>query len=429
MKRLLLLSYHYVPLNSIATQRAVGFVRHLPEHGIYPVVVTHDWQRAGDSEWDWQIRRGTEHRVETHPDHTVIYLPLPAEARPYTATSLQTLSHLYRGRFDLGGLMPASRKAYARFLAEHGSTLGPLDGVLAEFNPHHHLELGYRFARQRALPFCADLRDLWSPTAEVGHVEGGPTARLRDRFVRRSWKKWLKRAAVVSTVSPPLAKFLEGFLDRSAITVRNGVEPDLFHGITRVKPERFTLAYVGTLYRDQDTALLLEFLQSLPQEMDWELHWLGATDPTREEALRFQWSSVGLHLNNLRITGRSSRTNALTLMRSAQVLLYPTWPGLPGVVSGKIYEYLASGTPTAVLSRDPNMDVVELVAAAPNGQVFLEGSSASWNAWIGELQLAWNDAQGSPVPHTSPYERSAGVAFWVRAFEQATASKKKKKRG
>ena len=82
MKRLLLLSYHYVPLNSIATQRAVGFVRHLPEHGIHPVVVTHDWQRAGDSEWDWQIRRGTEHRVETHPDHTVIYLPLPAEARP-----------------------------------------------------------------------------------------------------------------------------------------------------------------------------------------------------------------------------------------------------------------------------------------------------------------------------------------------------------
>ncbi|MGC6531926.1 MAG: hypothetical protein ACON34_02885 [Flavobacteriales bacterium] len=420
MKRLLLLSYHYTPLNSIATQRAVGFVRHLPAHSIHPVVVTHDWQRTGDSEWDWQIRRGTVHRVETHPDHTVIYLPLPPEARPYTATSFQTLSHLYRGRFDLGGLMPASRKAYARFLAEHGSTLGPLDGVLAEFNPHHHLELGSRFARQRGLPFCADLRDLWSPTAEIGHVEGGPAARLRDRFVRRSWKKWLKRAAVVSTVSPPLAAFLEGFLDRPAITVRNGVEPDLFDGIAPVRPERFTLAYVGTLYADQDTALMLELLQGLPQDVQWQLHWLGATDPEREKALRFQWSSVGLAPDRLRITGRSSRANALTLMRSAQVLLYPTWPGLPGVVSGKIYEYLASGTHTAVLSRDPQMDVVELAAAAPDGEAFLEGSSAAWNAWISDLHLAWKNGQDATTPHTEPYERSRGVATWAHAFKHAT---------
>lgn len=411
MKRLLILSYHFRPLNAIASLRANAFADHLHHHGIRPIIVTHDWQETAPEHW--QVRQG-DASIHTHFEtHEVLRLPLPPAANSPAGSRLKSALCMLKGQFDLGAWLPESRAAYAAFLASNHEALGGLDGVLAIYNPHHHLELGWSFAQERGLPYCADLRDLWSPDAETGKPPTGLGARFKEAQMRRHWKRWLSDAAVLSTVSPPLANTLETWLNRPAITVRNGVEQGLFDGIEALPQTRFTVAHVGTLYAQQPLDGLGAAMQRF-EENGGELvfRWIGLRQQDQANRVKQLWAEFGLQ-STLEIVSRVSRQEALEEMRNAHALFYPTWPNRPGIVSGKIYEYLASGTPILATADSEGMDVVGLIKRSPVGFSFGPGEADSMAMRLGGLQKSMMDKQ------PTFFLRETEVERWAEAFAEA----------
>ena len=427
MKRLLVLSYHYAPFNSMATYRAVAFAQHLPEHGIHPIIVTHTWAKDGEGEHHWHIFQGGALQVEEHPHHTVVRLPLPVGTKPYTPGALRSFSALLAGRFDLGGYLPASHEAYRQFLGSNHPVLQNLDGVLGIFNPHHHLELGAAFAQRQCIPFCADLRDLWSPDAGTTPLYTGWKHRLRERLMLRHWKRWLCQAQVVSTVTPTWANTLQDFLGKPVITVRNGIETGAFDNAANVTPETFTLAYIGSLYPQQDVTPLAQALAALPQSCAWQFHWVGAPSVEAVEEVRQRMAACGVDANRIQGQTRTTRAEALGWMRGAQVLVYPAWPNQPGIIGGKVYEYLASGTPVLITAPNRDQDVVRLAALSDSAAVFTPEEQSALVAWIQDRHQKWSTQSEKPgTQNTTPFERSTQVARWAEVFLQEKKGVKKR---
>ena len=285
------------------------------------------------------------------------------------------------------------------------------------FNPHHHLELGAQFAQSRAVPFCADLRDLWGADAGTERLYSGWKHRLREWLVKRYWKKWLTQAHLVSTVTPTWGHTLAHFLGTPVTTVRNGIEAGAFEHADQVVPNTFTLAYVGSLYAEQDLAPLAKALAALPKHYKWQFQWIGAPHACAIEQLRTQLSAYGLDKERIQGKTRTSRSEALGWMRGAQILVYPAWPNQPGVIGGKVYEYLASGTPVVITAPNRQQDVVELASSVTSAAVFTTEDGVALTEW---LRSKHNDWAANPTAqrdlNTAPFERSTQVAVWAAAF-------------
>lgn len=374
MKRLLILSYHFRPLNVMASLRTNAFADYLHEVGIHPVVLTHDWAKEGNGV-----------RTEVFESHTVIRLPHPETGKAYKPGPVKTLLELRKGHFDLGGYLPASRKMYLDFLQQHQPDQ-PYDGILGIYNPNHHLELGALFSKKWGIPFYADVRDLWTAHADTGQLEKGWKGRYREKLLKKYWKEWLAQAEGISTVSDHWARFLQEFTGRPCQTMRNGVEEGLFDGIERKAADVFTILHAGRLYPDQDLGVLFRGLQMFKEtELPFHVHFMGADQEARER-IESDALQHGL-LDEVEISGRVSREEALQSMKNAHLLFYPAWEDHPGIIAGKVYEYMAAGIPVLVAPADEKSEAVRLITESGVGKGMNDGIAIA--QWLEVLSESW----------------------------------------
>jgi hypothetical protein len=224
---------------------------------------------------------------------------------------------------------------------------------------------------------------------------------------------------MVSTVTQPWADFMTEFLGKPALCVRNGIERGAFEGITPLATSTFAVAYIGTLYPEQELEPLAEALRSLPPNTRWEFLWIGARSETALAELSQRLQALGIPAGRIHGRTRVARAEALAWLRSAHLLVYPTWPNVPGIVGGKVYEYLASGTPVLVTARHRNLDVVHLTEASEMGRAFTPDQQPALNAWVQTLYSAWES--GQPVRgavNEEGYLREVQVGVWVEGVKR-----------
>jgi len=51
MKKILILSYHFPPMNVIASQRALGYANNFKKFGFEPTIVTYDWTKKAEDQY------------------------------------------------------------------------------------------------------------------------------------------------------------------------------------------------------------------------------------------------------------------------------------------------------------------------------------------------------------------------------------------
>ena len=200
------------------------------------------------------------------------------------------------------------------------------------------------------IPWVADFRDLWANN----HI-----ASAKGLF--RLWENWAESktvgqyADILLTVSKPLAEDLRSRRSQPVMVVENGFDPDEFsnlsfekEGITQLKTSKVTIVYTGTIYPGKrDPSPLFKAVRQL-----FELGILRKG----EIQMRF----FGDNLANLNqiveqydvkdfvdVCGHVDRQTALLAQRNADLLLLLEWgdPTARGVLTGKVFEYMASGKP------------------------------------------------------------------------------------
>lgn len=238
------------------------------------------------------------------------------------------------------GALAATRRVLRRLPVDCVITSSPFEST--------HL-IGFGLGPRRP-PWVADLQDGWS------FESWRPSLPLS---LQRRVDGWLERqvltgADAVTALPRAVAADVRRRFRRTAHHITDGWDPELERELPQVPatglhPDRVTLLHTGTLWRHgQDPSPLFEALQRLRVEdpglgARLELVLAGPLSSAEELRLRqFRLDGVVRHVGHL------SRVEAVALQRRADALLI-VGPGQRDAVTGKIFEYLASGRPIVVL--------------------------------------------------------------------------------
>lgn len=241
-----------------------------------------------------------------------------------------------------------------------GRANGPFDVVLSSSGPYtaHLVGLGLR---ESARLWIADFRDLWTDNQSF---PGLYPFIVRERALER---RVLAQADIVTTVSQPLAEQLGRLGARQVEVIFNG---HFEREIEPVPPDRvfaddglLRIVYTGSIYpRQQDCRVVFAALASLGERASrFRVVVAGSGRPHWEKVAEQQGVA---HLLDHR--GPVPRPVALAMQRDADALLAVEFAGVSdGVLSGKIFEYLASQAP--IIVTGPRGCVGDLVEQAGRG--------------------------------------------------------------
>jgi glycosyltransferase involved in cell wall biosynthesis len=319
-KRLLVIANPYPPMASAGTTRVVRFLRHLPEAGWEPSVLTATAEgpaavppgvRVARAPVPWPRQLLGGGRRSTRVNRWV------AVPDPYFSwvgpAVLKGREILRRERFDV--LFSSSPRASAHLVA----------AILSE-----HADL----------PWLADYRDPWS----TYQFRQYPTRAHRSAHARlEAWA--LRRAAAVTAVNRPIVDDLVArhpWLGGRAHVLPNGFDrterpADVSLG------DGFWIVHTGRLYgREQQVAAFLEALAALPPDI--KALFVGVD----ESRVRPDADRLGLG-DRVRVEPFVPLPVALGYQRAAGALLLVNGRR-PESMSSKVFEYLQAGRPVFAIS-------------------------------------------------------------------------------
>jgi glycosyltransferase involved in cell wall biosynthesis len=228
--------------------------------------------------------------------------------------------------------------------------------------------IGGLLHERTGVPWIADFRDPWT------HAPFYPERPAMMRRIDQRLERWTARTATRTiAVNRGILEDLaarHGPLDRERlVTIPNGYDEADFEGLPRTDPGRLTIVHSGSLFASRDPVALREALADLcatepgfAEEV--EVHLAGRNDAEVEEA----FSRPPLD-RIVRTPGYLPHDQSLALLRSAHLclLLVGIERMNTGMLTGKIFEYLGSGTP--ILAFAPEGEASELIRRSRAGFV------------------------------------------------------------
>jgi glycosyltransferase involved in cell wall biosynthesis len=436
MKRVAILAYSYPPLNAIGSQRPSKLAKYLPAFGWAPTVITvePECRRFLEPPLDVEpLSAGAVHRTRDRSWHTWM-------ARRFGDRSAAELDRLTfdnvraSGRLRLSALHFIYQQLlsfpdevwpwlfeYARI--EAIARDAGVQALISTSPPATTHLLAARLARALDIPWIADFRDPWTQRATRRRVP--PMNRVEQWLEQRT----LAGASVLVTVSDPIARDLERLHGKPALVVPNGFDPADAAGEQApplpLAQGRLTIVYTGTLsHGTRDPSALFAALEATIaagelRADDLEVWLVGRNLEVARRALA-EWPALApiVHLRS-----PVPRAVALATQRAATALLILGSPGPEhdGVVTGKVFEYLAARRP--ILAFGTRGGALDRLLTETGGGVLATSAAEAGAAllhWARERRatgrILW---RGDPAA-LARYDRRALAGRWASLLDDLT---------
>ena len=351
MKKVLIVAYYFPPLGGMGAQRTLRYIRHLPDFGWLPHVLTVKRAAKGeiiDKTLLADIPKGVEVLRTAFLDRTFV-------SRLFLKLSLERLAY-YASRFmsyfppdHCIGWLP-----FAYFKAKKLIADEQIDVIYTTSAPYTAHLIGYFLKGRTGKPWVADFRDEWTQNP------------FREPLF--SWQRnvdlWLEQRVLSSadhviTVTEPyraqMSSLLRPALRGKFATITNGFDADDFKTCCSSVAEKFNIAYSGVFYGAQQPTHFLSALENLVNHgkipLDRiEIVFAGPARTWRPTTL----SEVSPLNKVIKLTGYISHHEAIHyLMNSDVLMLIVSRLRGKGNIPGKTFEYIASGKPIlALVPRD-----------------------------------------------------------------------------
>jgi hypothetical protein len=412
--RVLLVAYYVPPAGGPAVQRILQFIEHLGEAGWTPEVMT---VRAGAyPNRDASLRAEIPEEVRVHRtpslDPLAVYQALRGggeDALPAGSMGEDEPSWLeWVARWVRANIfIPDARVGWWPFAVWTGRRLlrsGRFDAVLTSGAPHSVHLIGRSLHRRDGTPWVADLHDPWTDISYYDDFPRTRWARRRDAALERSV---LAEADAVTTVSPSWADLFAGKAVNRYAVVENGIDlRDVARGDGSVDEATFTLAHVGKLYASRNPTVLWRALASLRgagRIPDLRVRLTGSVDPAVRRSIEAHDLAPIVEVEPF-----VPHEEALRRMASSTLLLLviESFAQADGMITSKLYEYLASGRP--VLGVGPpdgdaqallNRHEAGMMAGRDDVERVREIVISHYEAWAGGTPKA-GAARAALAPHS-----------------------------
>lgn len=400
MKRVLLLSYYWPPSGGPGVQRWLKNSFFLRKFGWETIVITP--QNPVASSIDESLLEEVPPGLEVH--HTAARDPFRAYAllkgkkgkQASTGgiglinnkSKKQQILNFIRANF----FIPDARKGWNPYLIEKAREIlktGQIDAIISTGPPHSTHLAARQLQKEFDLPWLADFRDPW---VNIFYNKLFPRTNRTIKKDQKLEDLVLASADRILTVSPGLAAEFQDRAKRVEL-LYNGYDPaDLPEPEANMK-HLFTLSYTGNFKPNQNVPALWSALQELVTDNQafaeaLNLTFVGNVDPGIRDALQEKGLSkfVSDH-------GYQPHHYATRIMVNSSALLFivPQTKDNHLILTGKLFEYLGSGTPLLSIAP-PRGNAAEIIDKTGRGPSIDYAEKEKIKARLLELFSTWSQS-------------------------------------
>lgn len=417
--RILVVAHNFPPLNSSASRRPYSWARAWADAG-------HDVQVLTTAKYALDGRTDAPLDCTGFAVHEVAYLPLApqpvtlpgegAHAAPRLGPVLRAVQRATR-RLRLGmGLFTQTPMAAWPALVRRGLALHAeraFDFMISTSGPEVCTFAAHSLARRAGIPWIADYRDLWFDEFAV------------QRYAFTTWatgalnRRMLRRARMASTISEGLAGYLRRAARCPVVVSYNG-----YLDVAEPRPhawadDRVHLVYTGNFYPEKRDPRPLFDVLARARGLRGKLC-IDVFGP-KEEWLLQRIAQAGLQ-DMVIVHGEVPYAQSIGAQRSADALLFVDWMDAraEGVLTGKLFEYLASGRPILCIGTRADTEAARMIVACRAGEVAVAPERI--DAALADVAAGRFTAAADPGA-VARYSRGEQARILLRAIEEALAAR------
>jgi glycosyltransferase involved in cell wall biosynthesis len=236
--------------------------------------------------------------------------------------------------------------------------------VIATHSPYVSLLAAWVYTlRNKNSILWVDFRDLWTGNHTV---TGTFLFRRLERYLER---KVLASASAVTTVSNGLAERLDG-AKYGAKVVYNAPSGSIINALNCSKKSSYDprrpiqFCYTGTVYSGwQDPSMFFEFISSYRSRKPPNLNEVRFCVASRNVGNLLSLAEAYGVKDFIDFKGALSRNEAMALQQESDVLvlLESSSSEVKGVLTGKVFEYLATDKPILLIGPGPDSELYQLL--------------------------------------------------------------------
>lgn len=356
MKKVLIITYYWIPSGGAGVQRWVKFTKYLRAFGWEPVIYTPENPEYPSSDLSFI--------GDIPEDVTIIKTPIwepfdiyrslvGKKGQPINAGFISENQHKgwkdklsiwIRGNF----LIPDPRKFWVRpsvtFLHNYLKE-NPVDAMVTTGPPHSMHLIGLQLKNHFPdLKWIADFRDPWT---NIDFYKELNLMKWADRKHHRLERKVIQAADAVTVVSKGMYEEFKQIRPNGLHIIHNGYDEEDVNIVQPPLDKHFTISHIGTLNAARNPLVIWQALKELCAERedfkkDIRIQLIGKVDFSVIAAI----NECGL-AKHLTKTDYLTHAEAIQKQQASQVLLLliNQSANAKGILTGKFFEYLASGRP------------------------------------------------------------------------------------
>ena len=364
MNRVLIITYYWPPSGGSGVQRWLKMSKYLPKNGWQPVIYTADGAEypVEDMSLEKDIAPETEvlrHEIVEPYSFYKKFLGINKDEKikagfinegKRKSSWKENVSVWLRGNLFIPDARCWWIRPSVKFLKKYLKS-NPVDAIISTGPPHSMHLIAKKLHKKFNIPWIADFRDPWT---DIDFYKDLRLTKWADRIHHRMEKSVLLSANEIVTVGNHCAQGLKKICGRDIKIITNGYDfnIDELNNYTKLT-DKFTLSHIGIIGANRNPILFWEAIKELVQDdvfaKSLNIRLIGQIDQSVIKSIND--NGIGQFVE---IIPYIPHSEVLEKQSESQVLLLfiNNTPNAKSVLTGKLFEYMASGRP--ILSIGPS---------------------------------------------------------------------------
>ncbi|MBK7029359.1 MAG: glycosyl transferase family 1 [Bacteroidales bacterium] len=379
-KKVLIISYYWPPSGGSGVQRWLKIVKYLNLYGWDPIIYTPENPEFPEIDNSLLAEIPVNTKVIKQPIWEPYHLykkwvglkkddkigaGFMSEKKKIGFT--ETIAVWLRGNL----FIPDARKFWIKPSVKYLRTLlkeENISAIISSGPPHSMHLIAIKISRLSGLPWLADFADPWT---SIDFYDQLHLTKFADQRHKMLEKRVLNSASKVSVVTKTMAEEFKLIIPREYEIITNGFDESDISQLKNITPDlKFSISHIGSLVPSRNPQILWDALSKMVKEdsgfeENLEIKLVGKIDHSVIDSI----SKAGL-LKYLRKINYLPHDKALIETKKSQLLLLliNQTPNAKGILTGKLFEYLAVERPILCIGPSDG-DIADILKDTQSGKI------------------------------------------------------------
>ena len=392
-EKILIISYYWPPAGGSGVQRWLYFSKYLSKFNFKPIILSVNPSKASYASIDKSLNNSVT-EIETYRTSSFeplkFYSLFKSNGRiPQSVIPKKTFFDRFLAFIRLNFFIPDARIGWNPFAIKKALRIirdQKIKYIITTGPPHSTHLIGLKVKKITRVKWLADFRDPWQ---ELFYLKNFFRFNYIKNFDLKLEKKVLSSAnGIITTVGDQYHSILKNKIssNQKFFSIYNGYDKIEYDKIESIRPKYFNIVFTGVLSDNNNYKTFLKAIEAInPIKNSLKIKFNLAGNV--EESIIDMFSKFV----DTRSSGYLPHNQSISLIKSSHLLVNFNYQGTeaPDMISGKLIEYLATGSPIINISHN-NSESDSLLSISEASATFSENDLdkiisyiyINYNSWL-----------------------------------------------